>query len=136
MSRFRLLPLFTLMIGLAARPVEGQVDPLPSWNDGSAKQAIVAFVEKVTKPGGPDFVPIPDRIAAFDNDGTLWAEQPAYAQVAFALDRIKALAPSHPEWQDKPLFKAAIEGDLKPILTGTTRDRLGTCRRKSRWDDV
>jgi phosphoglycolate phosphatase-like HAD superfamily hydrolase len=87
-------------------------DPLPSWNDGAAKQAIVDFVEAVTTEGGADFVPQPERIATFDNDGTLWAEQPAYFQLLFALDRVKAMAPERPEWQDQPPFKAAIEGDL------------------------
>lgn len=72
-------------------------DPLPSWNDGKAKQSVVAFVNKVTKAGSPDFVPKPERIATFDNDGTLWAEQPMYFQLIFALDRVKALAPQHPE---------------------------------------
>jgi hypothetical protein len=104
--------------------VDGQVDRLPSWNEGPAKRAIVEFVEKVTKEGGSDFVPVPGRIATFDNDGTLWSEQPIYSQVAFALDRIKVLAETHPEWRNKPLFKAALEGDLTAILEGTPRDRL------------
>lgn len=99
-------------------------DPLPSWNDGPARRAVVAFVEKVTTEGGPDYVPAPERIAAFDNDGTLWSEQPTYVQVAFTLDRIKAQAPAHPEWRNNPLYKAAMEGDLKAILAGTPRDRL------------
>jgi hypothetical protein len=76
-------------------------DPLPSWNDTAPKTAIVAFVEKVTKQGSPDFVPVAERIATFDNDGTLWAEQPMYFQAFFIFDRIKALAPQHPEWKDK-----------------------------------
>ena len=75
-------------------------DPLPSWNDGKARQSIVAFVLKVTTPGSPDFVPVPERIAVFDNDGTLWSEQPIPVQLYFALDRVKALAPQHPEWKD------------------------------------
>jgi phosphoglycolate phosphatase-like HAD superfamily hydrolase len=87
-------------------------DPLPSWNDGPAKQAIVDFVDRVTEEGGPDFVPVADRIATFDNDGTLWAEQPIYFQLAFALDRIKALASRHPAWKDTQPYKAVIEGDL------------------------
>jgi phosphoglycolate phosphatase-like HAD superfamily hydrolase len=107
-----------------AAPVEAQLDPLPSWNDGPTKQAIVGFVEKVTRAGGPDFVPIAERLATFDNDGTLWCEKPFYVQVAFALDRIKALSEAHPDWKAKPPFKAAIEGDLKTILAGTPRDRL------------
>jgi hypothetical protein len=94
----------TSTIAHAALPTGGSAqagDPLPSWNDTAPKQAIVAFVEKVTKPGSPDFVPVPERIATFDNDGTLWAEQPMYFQVFFIFDRIKALAPQHPEWKDK-----------------------------------
>ena len=90
-------------------------DPLPSWNDGAAKQAIVGLVGAVTKAGGADFVPAEQRIAVFDNDGTLWAEQPIYFQVAFALDRIKALAPRHPEWKDTQPFKAVLEGDHKAL---------------------
>ena len=74
-------------------------DPLPSWNDGAAKEAVIAFVEKTTKPGSPGFVPAEERIATFDNDGTLWAEKPLYFQAFFALDRVKQLAPSHPEWK-------------------------------------
>ncbi|MPY72871.1 MAG: haloacid dehalogenase-like hydrolase [Alphaproteobacteria bacterium] len=86
-------------------------DKLPSWNDGPAKAAIVEFVKNVTGEGGPDYVPPPDRIAVFDNDGTLWSEQPMYVQLAFALDRVKALAPQHPEWKDKQPFKAVLEND-------------------------
>jgi hypothetical protein len=79
-------------------------DPLPSWNDGPSKRAIVDFVGRVTREGAPDFVPGPDRIATFDNDGTLWGEQPLYVQLAFALDRVKTLAPQHPGWKDKQPF--------------------------------
>src|SRR3990172_1833359 len=79
-------------------------DPLPSWNDGPAKTSIVEFVAKVTKPGSPDFVPVPERIATFHNDGCLWAEQPMYFQALFIFDRIKALAPQHPERKDKEPF--------------------------------
>src|SRR3990172_6851849 len=93
-------------------------DPLPSWNDGPAKQSIVAFVEKVTKPGSPDFVPVPERIAVFDNDGTLWCEQPVPVQLYFALDRVKALAPQHPEWKTKEPFASLLKGDLKTALAG------------------
>ncbi len=92
-----------------------QSDPLPSWNDGPTKQAIVSFVEKVTDKEGEDYVPPEDRIATFDNDGTLWIEQPMYVQLAFALDRVKALAPEHPEWKDKQPFKAVLEGDMKTV---------------------
>lgn len=79
-------------------------NPLPSWNDGHSKKAIVEFVMKVTKEGSPDFVPPAERIATFDNDGTLWAEQPMYFQLAFAIDRVKTLASQHPEWKDKEPF--------------------------------
>jgi hypothetical protein len=81
-------------------------DPLRSWNDGAAKKAIVTFVDRVTREGGPDFVPVPARIAVFDNDGTLWSEQPIYFQVAFAFDRVKALAPQHPDWKDRQPSRA------------------------------
>jgi phosphoglycolate phosphatase-like HAD superfamily hydrolase len=93
-------------------------DPLPSWNDGKAKQAITSFVEKVTKEGSPDFVPVPERIATFDNDGTLWAEQPMYFQVLFVFDRIKDLAPQHPEWKHKEPFASVLKGDVKAALAG------------------
>jgi haloacid dehalogenase-like hydrolase len=93
-------------------------DPLPSWNDGAAKKSIIAFVEKVTKPGSPDFVPIPERITVFDNDGTLWSEQPLPVQLYFALDRVTALAPQHPEWKDKEPFASLLKGDLKTALAG------------------
>jgi phosphoserine phosphatase len=93
-------------------------DPLPSWNDTSPKQAIIAFVEKITKAGTPDYVPLPERIAVFDNDGCLWAEQPMYFQLFFALDRIKALAPQHPEWKDKEPFASLLKGDVKSALAG------------------
>jgi hypothetical protein len=96
-------------------PAQTQTDPLPSWNDTAPKAAIVSFVEKVTKEGSPDFVPEPERIAVFDNDGTLWVEHPMYTQLAFALDRVKALAPSHPEWKDTQPFKAVLEGDMKTL---------------------
>jgi phosphoglycolate phosphatase-like HAD superfamily hydrolase len=111
-------PLRTLLIlGLfASQPA--LADPLPSWNDAAPKQAIIAFVTKVTKEGSPDFVPAPKRIAVFDNDGTLWAEQPMYFQLFFALDRIKALAPQHPEWKEKEPFASLLKGDVKAALAG------------------
>jgi hypothetical protein len=90
-------------------------DPLPSWNDGATKQSILDFVAAVTREGSPDFVPPAERIATFDNDGTLWVEHPMYTQLAFALDRVKALAPQHPEWKDTQPFKAALEGDMKTL---------------------
>ncbi|MBI5315193.1 MAG: haloacid dehalogenase-like hydrolase [Nitrospirae bacterium] len=93
-------------------------DALPSWNDGAVKQSVVEFVAKVTKEGGQDFVPPAERIAVFDNDGTLWAEQPLPVQLYFALDRVKALAPQHPEWKTKEPFASLLKGDLKTALTG------------------
>jgi hypothetical protein len=108
-----------LALGLSLAPVGAAAnEPLPSWNDCPAKQKIVAFVESVVIEGGPDFVPPPERIAAFDNDGTLWSEQPAYFQFAFALDRVKALAPEHPQWKNQQPFKAVLEGDVKTALAG------------------
>jgi hypothetical protein len=96
-------------------------DPLPSWNDGPAKQSIITFVEKVTKPGSPDFVPVPERIATFDNDGTLWCEKPLPVQLYFVLDRVKALAPQHPEWQTTEPFASILKGDLNAALAGGER---------------
>lgn len=93
-------------------------DPLPSWNDGPAKQSIVAFVSTVTASGSPDFVPPAERIATFDNDGTLWSEQPMPVQFYFALDRVKALAPQHPEWQTQEPFASLLKGDVKTALAG------------------
>ena len=93
-------------------------DALPSWNDTAPKKAIVAFVEKVTKEGSLDFIPPNERIATFDNDGTLWAEQPLYFQFLFAIDRVKALAPQHPEWKTKEPFASLLKGDTKTALTG------------------
>jgi haloacid dehalogenase-like hydrolase len=92
--------------------------PLPSWNEGAAKKSIIDFVEKVTKEGSPDFVPPPARIATFDNDGTLWCEQPMYFQLFFALDRVKTLAPQHPEWKTKEPFASLLKGDVKGALAG------------------
>ena len=93
-------------------------DALPSWNEGKAKEAIIAFVEKVTKDGSADIVPVPERIAVFDNDGTLWSEQPMYFQAFFIFDRIKQLAPQHPEWKKKEPFAFVLKGDLKSALAG------------------
>jgi phosphoglycolate phosphatase-like HAD superfamily hydrolase len=99
-------------------------DPLPSWNDGQAKQAIVAFVGRVTQEDGADFVPVDQRIATFDNDGTLWAEQPIYFQFAFAIDRVKAQAPEHPEWWDTQPFEAVLEGDLDALAASGEKGLL------------
>ena len=95
-----------------------QPDPLPSWTDGASKAAIVDFVARVTKDGGPDFVAPEKRIATFDNDGTLWAEQPFYFQGLFAFDEIRRMAPQHPEWAAKEPFKSVIAGDMKGIAAG------------------
>lgn len=109
---------------LTLNPAGAQRDPLPSWNNGPTKQAVIDFVQRVTLEGGPDFVPQPERIAAFDNDGTLWAEQPVYFQFAFALDEIKRLAPQWPEWKDKEPFRSVIVGDLRALLTASEKDLL------------
>jgi phosphoglycolate phosphatase-like HAD superfamily hydrolase len=93
-------------------------DPLGSWNEGAVKNAIMDFVARVTQAGGPDYVAPEERIATFDNDGTLWSEQPYYFQVAFALDRVKAMASQHPEWQEKDPFKSVLAGDLKTAFAG------------------
>jgi phosphoglycolate phosphatase-like HAD superfamily hydrolase len=90
-------------------------DPLPSWNETAPKKAVIAFVEKVTKEGSPDFVPVPERIATFDNDGTLWAEKPVPFQFVFAVDRVKALAPQHPEWKTKQPFASLLKGDMAGV---------------------
>jgi hypothetical protein len=96
-------------------------NPLPSWNDGSARQAILRFVADVTRQGGSNFVPVDQRIATFDNDGTLWVEQPIYTQFAFALARVKALAPKHPEWKQQQPFKAVLEGDMRTLTASGER---------------
>lgn len=93
-------------------------DPLPSWNEGSSKKAITDFVNKTTTEGDADFIPVTDRIACFDNDGSLWSEQPMYFQLAFALDQIKLLAPQHPDWKTKQPYKSVLEGDLKTLMAG------------------
>jgi hypothetical protein len=96
--------------------VESVADPLPSWNEGPTKQAILAFVEAVTTEGSPAFVPEADRIATFDNDGNLWSEQPYYFQLQFAIDEVKKMAPDHPEWTEEQPFKALLEGDMEALI--------------------
>jgi hypothetical protein len=96
----------------------GASDALPSWNDGEARQSIMDFVAKVTTPGSPEFVPPAERIAAFDNDGTLWAEQPMYFQAFFVFDRIRALAPQHPEWKDQEPYASVLKGDVQGAVAG------------------
>lgn len=95
-----------------------QTDPLPSWNDGPVKTSIIDFVTAATNEGEPDFIPVEERIATFDNDGTLWSEQPYYFQLAFMFDRVKAMAKDHPEWKERQPFKAVLEGDAKALLAG------------------
>lgn len=96
----------------SATPSAQQTDALPSWRDGPAKQAIVKFVSDVTRQGSPTYVPPEQRVAAFDNDGTLWSEQPLYFQFFFLLDQVRAAAPQHPEWRNNPAFKALMANDL------------------------
>jgi hypothetical protein len=93
------------------------VDPLPSWNEGDTKQAIISYVNDVTKEGSANFIPVGDRIATFDNDGNLWSEQPAYFQLFFAMDRIKALAPEHPEWETTQPYQSVLENDMKTLMS-------------------
>ena len=116
-----LVTFLALLLAACAPPppqADSGSDPLPSWSDGDARQAIVSFVQSVTAPGTPSFVPESERIAVFDNDGTLWAEQPMYFQLLFALDRVKELAPQHPEWNDKEPFASLLKGDVKGALAG------------------
>jgi phosphoglycolate phosphatase-like HAD superfamily hydrolase len=94
---------------------ENRPDPLPSWNDVSTKRALVQFVQQVATENSPDYVPPAERIAVFDNDGTLWSEQPLYIQLAFAVDRVRALAPEHPEWQTSDPFRAVLENDREAL---------------------
>jgi hypothetical protein len=114
LSRLFLLAASLLVPLLAA----AQGAPLSSWNDSKAKSTLISFVNGVTFPGSPGFIPIEDRVAVFDNDGTLWSEQPVYFQVAFALDRVKAMAPQHPEWKEQEPFKSLLAGDVKAVLAG------------------
>ena len=109
---------------LSSGSVRAQTDPLPSWSDGAAKQAILDFVARITREGGRDYVKPAERIAVFDNDGTLWCEQPIYFQFAFALDRIRALAAQHPDWKDKQPFKAVIEGDQRALAAAGEKGLL------------
>jgi hypothetical protein len=110
-----LTAVLTLVLCTFGATATAQVDPLPSWHDRPTKARIVAFVQAVTEPGGKDFVPPADRIAVFDNDGTLWAEQPIYFQLAFAIDRAKAMVAKNPELSKRPALKAAAEGDIKAL---------------------
>ncbi len=128
MARF-LWPLVAAVICASLAPLEGcasrrasrhaAADSLPSWNDGASKRAIIDFVERVTRRGGPEYVPPAQRIAVFDNDGTLWTEQPEYVQVAFMMDRVRELAPHHPEWRDREPFKSMLAGDAAAALSSS-----------------
>ncbi|MGZ8907665.1 MAG: HAD family hydrolase [Methylobacter sp.] len=113
--------LWLLFLSVATVAQARSADPLPSWNSGSTKSAIITFVKEVAQKGGPQYVPPAERIAVFDNDGTLWSEQPLYFQLVFALDRVKALSPQHPEWQDQEPFKSVLAGDLKGMMAGGER---------------
>ncbi len=97
-------------------PVTEVLNPLPAWNEGPTKKSIIDFVQKTTTSGSPDFIPVEERIACFDNDGTLWSEQPIYFQLFFALDRVKAMAVDHPEWKHKQPFKAVLENDMPTLM--------------------
>jgi len=116
-----ILALVVLLSGLSA---QAQTDPLPSWNAGPHKQGIIDFVKAVTTPSGPKFVPQEQRIATFDNDGTLWGEMPLYVQLVFALDRVKTLAPQHPEWKTQEPFASLLKGDMKAVMAGGERSLL------------
>ncbi|MCV9999625.1 haloacid dehalogenase-like hydrolase [Pararhizobium sp. YC-54] len=114
MSLLRQIAAFAILV-LTLPPLAARADDLSSWNDGATKQAIVDFVSAVSTEGGADYVAPGERVAVFDNDGTLWGEQPMYVQLVFALDRIKALAPEHPEWKDTEPFKSVLAGDAAGI---------------------
>jgi hypothetical protein len=112
----------SLALGACApMPSATVADPLPSWNAGTAKRRIVDFVEAVSTEGGKDYVEPPERVAVFDNDGTLWLEYPMYTQLLFVFDRIRALAPQHPEWKDKEPFRSVIAGDMKGVMASGQR---------------
>src|SRR6478735_9214155 len=115
LSSLAMLPVLSASLRSTSVVAQAQGDPLPSWNEGATKASIVDFVARVTTQGGPLFVPPDQRIATFDNDGTLWCEHPMYVQLAFALDRVKAMAPMHPEWKTKQPFQAVLDGDMKAL---------------------
>jgi len=113
-----------LTLGMLSTTAAAQRDPLPSWNEGSAKRSIIEFVNRVTQPGSPDFVAPERRIATFDNDGTLWSEQPVYFQLFFAIDRVKALAPKNPAWNTQQPFKAVLENDMQALAASGEKGLL------------
>ncbi len=118
------LVFLALLVLVSAGASAAAADVLPSWNDAAARARIVAFVQTVTDPRGQGYVAPAERIAVFDNDGTLWSEQPAYFQLAFAIDRVRALAPQHPEWRTKQPFQGVLEGDLKAVAATGERGLL------------
>jgi phosphoglycolate phosphatase-like HAD superfamily hydrolase len=122
LGRIAATALALLCVLSATAYAQAPADPLPSWNDGPAKQAIVKFVAATTTPGSAEFVAASDRFATFDQDGTLWVEQPIYSQVVFSLDRVVELAPQHPEWKTVEPFKSVIAGDRAAIAKFTTKD--------------
>jgi len=119
-----MIPMFLAMALSTPADAQTAAATLPSWRDGPTKQAIVDFVERTTKPGSPDFIAPADRIAVFDNDGTLWSEQPMYFQFLFALDRVRALAPQHPEWKTQEPFKWVLENDMKSLAASGEKGLL------------
>ena len=108
---------------------------LSSWNATAAKKSLISFVEKVTKEGSADFVPVPERIAVFDNDGTLWSEQPMYFQAFFIFDRVRELAPQHPEWVDEEPFASVLKGDVTAALAGGEAALVNWLSHTRRHDD-
>lgn len=109
----KIISIVVLLVGLAAATA---AEPLPSWNEGETKSAIIEFVKKTTTEGSDDFVPVAERIATFDNDGCLWAEQPLYFQLIYAIDRVKAMADEHPEWQEAEPFASVLKGDMDGVV--------------------
>jgi phosphoserine phosphatase len=118
LSSLAALPSLLGSLRLTSAQAQAQDDRLPSWNDGAVKKSITDFVARTTTQGGPEFVPAAERIAVFDNDGTLWAEQPVYFQFQFAFDRIRAMAPQNPQWKTQQPFKAVLDGDMKALMAG------------------
>jgi hypothetical protein len=122
--RLVLVTLFVLLLSSCAGPTQTAQNPLPSWNDGDARSAIVSFVERVTKEGSPDFVPAPERIAVFDNDGTLWPENPIPFQLSFAVDETNRMVAEQPELKEDPMVQALLARDFKTLLAGPHHDGL------------
>lgn len=114
----RFITLLIVCITMFISNIVIAADPLPSWNDGQSKQSILEFVKETTQEGAKSFIPPSDRIAVFDNDGTLWSEQPLYFQLFFAIDQVKVMAPKHPEWKTQEPFASLLKGDVEHALTG------------------